>query len=105
MKIIHKEKEVLVEAIHGAFRTYASPLDAVIGECKVQLGISYRGGLSLTHRLDLRMDSAQLSRVRSGEKMPNHWLLRFHVWSGLPLSLIEELANMESDIQPHEKVR
>lgn len=105
MRVIHKGSDVWVEThTPGVFRTYATPIEALICESKLHLGIKTRGLVDARCRAELRIDSATISKIRLGQLgMPNGWLLRFHVWSGLSLSAIEALANMQSDVQPHLK--
>lgn len=105
MNIRHVKGEVWVESYTaGVFRVYATPIEALICECKLHLGIRTRGLVDARIRDELRIDSALISKVRMGkERMPNMWLLRFHVWSGLPLAEIEALTNMQSEVQPHLK--
>lgn len=111
MQVTHeKDGSVEVSPFQGLWRTYQSPLEALLGEAKLKLGLSHktRKGslLDSQSRKELGIDCATLSKVRYGKlKLPQIWLLRIHVWSGLPLKDVEALANMESDVQPHHSLR
>lgn len=108
MIVKHMEDgKVLVEAFSGGWRTYGTPLDALIGECQVHLGIINisKGVMGARERLELGLDCGTMSRVRNNvQPIPNNWLLRFHVWSGLPLRVVESLANQQSKVQPRVKL-
>ncbi len=85
----------------GEVRLYRSNFEALVSESKLHLGIESKVFASKEMLQELGMETSQFSLTKNGKKpMPNSWVLRFHVWTGLPLRVVEDLAGIKSKVQP-----
>ena len=101
----------VVVRVNNEAREYPTAVEALISECKlaakfvsVDAKNKHPGGglLPKQMQIETQIPLSSVSRVKNGkEKMPNHWLIKLHIWSGLPLKDLEALAGIESEIQPH----
>jgi len=111
MQVVHNEHYVVVHK-DGRTREYDTAIEALISECKLYAGYTdravgrgIRGGL-LPKEMEasLGITKSHVSKVKHDiREMPNIWLIKLHVWSGMPLRDIEALAGVESDVQPYMK--
>ncbi len=120
MKVVHKENgEVEVSKIDddGHYRVtavYKHPLEALIEECKLWAGFvcPRRTRFNLFPKqmqLETNISSSQITRVIRGASMGSGnqykiaeiWLFRLHIWSGMPVENLFELAGIPMSAQPH----
>ena len=107
MKIEHKEGLIWVEGLlPGTWTTYETKIDSLIGVCRQHLKLAYpaKGKISVQEIGELGIDHAAVSLVRLGkQRLPGTWLLRFHVWSGVPMSVLEAIAQFSCGTVPNRR--
>lgn len=95
----------------GVWKTYDSPIDSLIAHVQRELAISSKmnGMASGVVLSAISVDPASISRCRARQggysAIPEHWLLRLHEFSGIPVSELRYVSGTESEIIPHHKAR
>jgi len=101
VKVVDRKVRVYVGT---AYREYQTHIEALLEEIQLFLNykVKHRGTVPLTMAVAAKINAEQVARIKRGRiKIPQDWLLRLHVWSGMPLQDIEQLAGTVSDVQPH----
>ncbi len=103
LKVQHYPDRVVVED-HRSTRIYKSPIDALIEEAKLFVGYvpprGVRTGVLPTSLADdMAINHTVVSAIRRhASKTPQEWLLKIHVWSGMPLDVVEQLADVKAQV-------
>lgn len=95
----------LAGAMPDTWLKYDSAIDALLNHIMRELGIAGRGGKTVVIA-SLCIDHAAISRCRHGlQGIPEHYLLRAHEYSGIPLAELRLVAGVSSAVTPHKNAR
>ncbi len=95
----------LVGAVRGVWLTYDSGIDSLLAHIARELCISGRGAKTVVIA-SLCIDHAAISRCRHGpQQIQEHWLLRAHEFTGIPIAELRQVAGIGAGIPPHKNAR
>lgn len=89
LEVKHIQGSVTVTYGEDDHYVYKNHMDALLGHVMRVCGIKFK--YELCNALSLHR--AGISRCRNGSEIPEHWYLRLHEYSGVPVADLRALTN------------